>query len=134
MGNVKPYPREVRERAVRMVLEHGHEYDSQWAAIGSIAEKFGMSAETLRLWVRRAEVDAGKREGLSTNEREELKQLRRELFELRRANEDTTHCPLRWLSGAGAGCAGAPSASRPVAGGAGLLASAWGAAASAGAA
>jgi transposase-like protein len=61
--NHKPYPREVRERAVRMVLEHAHEHESQWAAINAIAEKFGMTAETLRKWVRRAEIDGGKRPG-----------------------------------------------------------------------
>jgi transposase len=68
MGNRKPYPREVRERAVRMVLEHGHEHDSQWAAIQSIAGKLGVTAETLRTWVRQAEVDRGKRPGISSVE------------------------------------------------------------------
>ena len=78
---------EVRERAVRMVLEHQEEHDSQWAAIVSIAEKIGCSAETLRHWVRRAERDQGRRPGLTTDERQRLKQLERENFELRRANE-----------------------------------------------
>src|SRR2546426_8273598 len=78
---------EVRERAVRMVLEHQAEHDSQWAAIGSIAEKIGCSAETLRNWVRQAERDQGRRPGLTTDERQRLKQLERENFELRRANE-----------------------------------------------
>ena len=78
MGNRKPYPREVRERAVRMVLEHGHEYESQWAAISSIAEKFGMTAETLRKWVRQAEVDDGRRPGITTAEAERVKELERE--------------------------------------------------------
>ena len=78
---------EVRERAVRMVLEHQEEHDSQWAAIGSIAEKIGCSAETLRHWVRQAERDQGRRPGLTTDERQRLKQLEREVFELRRANE-----------------------------------------------
>ena len=59
MGRRAPYPAEVRERAVRMVFEHRHEYESQWAAITSIAGKFGMTAETLRRWVRQAEVDDG---------------------------------------------------------------------------
>ena len=81
------YSPEVRERAVRMVLEHQGEYDSQWAAIVSIAEKIGCSAETLRHWVRRAERDQGRRPGLTTDERQRLKQLERENFELRRANE-----------------------------------------------
>jgi transposase len=78
---------EVRERAVRMVLEHQNEHDSQWAAITSIAEKIGCSAETLRNWVRRAERYQGRRPGLTTDERARLKELEREVFELRRANE-----------------------------------------------
>ena len=87
MGNRKPYPREVRERAVRMVLEHGHEHDSQWAAISSIAEKFGMTAETLRKWVRQVEVDGGRRPGTTSAEATRIKELERENRELRRANE-----------------------------------------------
>ncbi len=78
---------EVRERAVRMVQEHANEHESQWAAITSIAEKIGCSAETLRNWVRQAERDQGRRPGLTTEERARLKQLERENFELRRANE-----------------------------------------------
>ena len=78
---------EVRDRAVRMVLEHTNEHASQWATIVSIAEKIGCSAETLRNWVRQAERDQGKRPGLTTEERARLKQLERENFELRRANE-----------------------------------------------
>src|ERR671918_1396654 len=78
---------EVRARAVRMVVEHEAAHDSQWAAMTSIAEKIGCSAETHRKWVRRAERDAGQRPGLTTEERERLKQLERENFELRRANE-----------------------------------------------
>ena len=81
------YPQEVRERAVRMVVEHQDEHPSQWAAITSIAGKFGMTAETLRKWVRRAEIDDGLRPGLTTEERERLKALERENRELRRANE-----------------------------------------------
>ena len=81
------YPVEVRERAVRMVFEHGPEYDSQYAAIRSIAGKFGMSPETLRLWVRRAETDEGLRPGLTTDERTRMKELERENRELKRANE-----------------------------------------------
>ena len=87
MKTSKRYSPEVRERAVRMVLEHQHEHDSQWAAIASISEKFGCTAETLRRWVRQSEVDAGKRGGVSTNERERLKELERENRELKRANE-----------------------------------------------
>ena len=78
---------EVRDRAVRMVLEQQDKHESQWAAIVSIAEKFGCSAETLRNWVRQAERDQGTRPGLTTEERARLKQLERENFELRRANE-----------------------------------------------
>jgi transposase len=81
------YPEEVRERAVRLVLEHQAEYASQWSAIESIAQKCGMTPETLRKWVRRAEVDVGARPGLTTDERRRLQELERENRELRRANE-----------------------------------------------
>lgn len=81
------YPPEVRERAVRLVLEHRHDYPLERAAISSIAAKSGMTAETLRKWVRRAEVDAGGRAGLTTDERERLRKLERDNKELRRANE-----------------------------------------------
>jgi len=87
MGKVRRYPVEVRERAVRLVLEHRDEYETKWAAITSIAEKFGCSAETLRGWVRQAEVDGGARPGTSTAEAERIKELERENKELRRANE-----------------------------------------------
>src|SRR5215470_4366633 len=66
---------EVRERAVRMVVEHEAAHDSQWAAITSIAEKIGCTAETLRKWVRQAERDQGRRPGLTTEDRQRLKQL-----------------------------------------------------------
>jgi len=81
------YPQELRERAVRMVGEHRSEYPSEWAALRSLAEKFGTTPETLRQWVRRAEVDNGKRAGVSSEERERLRALERENRELRRANE-----------------------------------------------
>ena len=81
------YPDEVHERAVRMVRDHEHEYPSQWKAIESISKKLGVNHETLRVWVRRAEVDAGERPGLTTDERARIRQLERENKELRRANE-----------------------------------------------
>ena len=87
MTTSKRYPVEVRERAVRMVLEHEGEYDSQWAAISSVAQKLGMTTETLRQWVRRAEIDGGLRSGVTTEERARIKELERENRELRRANE-----------------------------------------------
>ena len=81
------YPQELRERAVRLVFEHQDEHPSQWAAICSIANKFGMSSETLRKWVRSTETDDGLRPGLASDERERLKTLEGENRELRRANE-----------------------------------------------
>lgn len=81
------YPAELRERAVRMVLDHEHEYGSQWEAICSVAEKLGPTAETVRNWVRQAERDTGRRPGPTTDDVAELKRLRRENAELRRAND-----------------------------------------------
>ena len=82
-----PYPPEVRQRAVRMVFDHQHEYPSQWKAIESISAKLSINHETLRQWVRRAETDAGQRPGLTTDERARMRELEREVKELRRANE-----------------------------------------------
>jgi len=87
MNKQTRYSPEIRERAVRMVFEHQAEYDSQWAAMNSIAAKIGCTAETLRKWVRRAERDQGLREGVTSSERERLKALERENRELKRANE-----------------------------------------------
>ena len=87
MARRSRYSPEVRERAVRMVVEHQDEYESQWAAITSIAGKIGCSTETLRNWVRQAERDAGQRSGLTSGDVAELRELRREVAELRRANE-----------------------------------------------
>ena len=87
MARPSRFSPEVRDRAVRMVLEHENEHASQWAAITSIAEKIGCAAETLRSWVRQVERDQGKRPGLTTEERQRLKELERENVELRRANE-----------------------------------------------
>ena len=83
----KRYSREFRERAVALVLEHQSEYESQWEAIRSIAAKVNVSTEGLRRWVRQAEVDAGARAGTTSEESDEVKRLRRENAELRRANE-----------------------------------------------
>jgi transposase len=82
------YPQELRERAVRMVAEVRPNYDSEWAAITGVAAKLGIgTAETLRKWVRQAQVDAGRRPGVTTEESAELRRLRAEVRELRRANE-----------------------------------------------
>ncbi len=78
---------EVQERAVRMVFEHRAEHESQWAAIVSIAGKIGCTAETLRRWVCQHERDSGQREGLTTAEQQRIKELEREVRELRKANE-----------------------------------------------
>jgi transposase len=81
------YSKEVRERAVRMVREHQPDHPSEWATIQSVAAKLGCTPQTLHNWVRKAQVDAGQREGLTTSDRDRMKALEREVRELRQANE-----------------------------------------------
>ena len=87
MGRQSRYSPEVRERAVRLVMDNEGQYESQWAAISSVASKIGCAPETLRGWLRQVERDTGKREGLTTTERQRFKEQEREIRELRRANE-----------------------------------------------
>jgi len=81
------YSQEVRERAVRMVIEHEGDYASQWEATRSIAEKIGCSPESLRKWLRRTQIDSGSRPGVTSDERSRMMELEKENRELRRANE-----------------------------------------------
>ena len=87
MAHTKRYSPEVRERAVRMVFDHESEYASQCEAIRSIASKIGCTGETLRTWVRKTEVDTGRRAGVTSDERARIKALEREIRELRQTNE-----------------------------------------------
>ena len=87
-GRSGKYPPELRERAVRMVAEIRGDHNSEWAAIGAVASMLGVrTPETVRKWIRRAQVDAGARPGVTSEESEQIKRLKRENFELRRANE-----------------------------------------------
>lgn len=85
--STKRYPVELKERAVRMVISCEKDYDSRYAAIKVVAKKLGVGAESLRTWVRKAEVDAGRVPGVTTAESEQVKKLEREVLELRRENE-----------------------------------------------
>ena len=87
MSKPTKFSPEVQERAVRLVLEHQGEYESQWAAIRSVASKIGCTAESLRRWLRQAEINQGKRAGVTSAEAQRVKELEREVKELRRANE-----------------------------------------------
>ncbi|MFC9285266.1 transposase [Streptomyces sp. NPDC057052] len=88
MARPSPYPAELRERAVRMVAEVRPNYLTEWAAMKAVAAKLGIgAAETVRTWVRKAEVDAGRRPGVTSDEAAEIKRLKAENAELRRANE-----------------------------------------------
>src|SRR5262249_37494329 len=93
------YSPEVRERAVRMVLEHAGDHASQWAAIGSIASKIGCTGETLRKWVRQAERDKGLRAGVTSDERERMKAMEREIRELRKGKESLRRAGGYWAMG-----------------------------------
>jgi transposase len=86
MSKISRYSPELRERAVRMVNDNRQDYASEWAAFTAISKLFGMSPETLRTWVRRTQVDVGARPGITSDERARLKQLEREVKDLRRAN------------------------------------------------
>jgi transposase len=87
MRQRRKFAPEVKERVVRLVRDHRGEYPTKWAAICSVAEKFGCAAETLRLWMRQAQVDDGERGGVPSAEQDRIKALERENRELRRANE-----------------------------------------------
>jgi transposase len=87
MSRQSKIPQEVRERAIRLALDGIEQHGSKWQSIKSVAAKMGFHPETLRAWVKQFEIDNGKAAGLTTDERARLKQLERENFELRRANE-----------------------------------------------
>ena len=87
MGRQQRYPKEIREKAVQLVLTESGKYASQWAAICSISDKLGPRPETIRKWVRQAETDRGVRGGTSSEDQQRIRELERENRELKRANE-----------------------------------------------
>ena len=87
MNKSKRYSPEVKERAIRLLLENENQYDSRWAAMVSISTKIGCTPETLRSWVKQEEIDTGRRDGVTSDERARIKALEKEMQELRRANE-----------------------------------------------
>lgn len=87
MARQSKFAPEVRERAVGLVREAQQSHESEWAAIKSVAEKIGCSPEALRKWARQSQRDAGQRPGLTTEDKARIKDLEREVFELRRTNE-----------------------------------------------
>ena len=87
MAGAGRFSPELRGRVVRLVVEARPSYPSEWATIESVAGKLGASAETVRTWVRQAEVDGGQRPGVTSEESAEIRRLRRQVAELRRANE-----------------------------------------------
>ena len=87
MGRPSRFSPEVRERAIRLVMEQRPAHPSEWAALQAVATKLGMTAETLRKWVRQGERDSGVRPGATTAEQQRIKELEREVRELRKTNE-----------------------------------------------
>ena len=87
MTSTKRFSPEVRERAVRLVFDQEQQHTSQWACIEAIAPKIGCTPQTLRTWVKQAEIDQGRIDGTTSNDRQRMKEMERELKELRRANE-----------------------------------------------
>lgn len=88
MARPSPYPAELRRRAVRMVAEVRPDYETEWAAMKAVASKLGIgAAETVRQWVRRDQIDSGTRPGTTTEESAQVKALKKEVAELKRANE-----------------------------------------------
>ena len=83
----RQYPKDFRDRTVRLVMESREDYETEWAAIQVVASRLNVGAETLRKWMRRSEIDAGVRPGVSSADQAEIRRLKKEVSELRRANE-----------------------------------------------